>query len=209
MVHLPRLTVPHGTYAGIYPDVVGWKEARRELGIEGDAPVILSLGLIRPYKNLDRLLDLARDAGGMTVLIAGPAHDRRYAEGLRARAAGLANVRLSIATVDDARLQYYFRAADLFVLPYRRVTNSGSALLALSFGLPVLGPDLPYFRELEVAFGAGRVHRFRGESLGSADITSATAAGPAEPFVPAGWSWPEIGAAYREFFARFGKPRSR
>ncbi len=34
----------------------------------------------------------------------------------------------------------YLNAADIAVLPYRQITTSGAALLAFSFGLPVIAP---------------------------------------------------------------------
>jgi glycosyltransferase involved in cell wall biosynthesis len=39
-------------------------------------------------------------------------------------------------------------AADVVVLPYRHVTTSGAALLAFSFGKPIIAPALPGFLEL-------------------------------------------------------------
>jgi glycosyltransferase involved in cell wall biosynthesis len=52
-----------------------------------------------------------------------------------------------------------FGAADRVVFPFRRVTTSGSLILALSFGRPVIIPDDPGLREVapgdaaEVFFG--------------------------------------------------------
>ncbi len=38
-------------------------------------------------------------------------------------------------------------AADAVVLPYRQITTSGAAMLAWSFGKPVIAPALPAFTE--------------------------------------------------------------
>ena len=46
---------------------------------------------------------------------------------------------------DDVPL--YFAAADVVVLPFRKVTTSGSALLALSLGRPVVAPRLGALRD--------------------------------------------------------------
>ena len=53
----------------------------------------------------------------------------------------------------DNELQYYFRAADVAVLPYRAVTTSGAAYLAFSFEVPIVAPRLGPFPEL---VGQGR-----------------------------------------------------
>ncbi|MBU4204758.1 glycosyltransferase, partial [Patescibacteria group bacterium] len=44
--------------------------------------------------------------------------------------------------------QYYMRAADVCVFPYRHVTTSGAAILALSFGVPVIAPRVGCFVDL-------------------------------------------------------------
>ena len=51
----------HGSFVGVYPDFVDRDGARRALDIPADADVLLSLGQIRGYKGLDRLLDAFRD----------------------------------------------------------------------------------------------------------------------------------------------------
>ena len=40
------------------------------------------------------------------------------------------------------------RACDACVLPYRQVTTSGAAILALSFGVPVVAPRMGCFVDL-------------------------------------------------------------
>jgi glycosyltransferase involved in cell wall biosynthesis len=53
-------------------------------------------------------------------------------------------VRIEIrdALVPDDELQVYFNACDVVALPFRKVLNSGSLLLAMSFGCPVAAPRL-------------------------------------------------------------------
>ena len=50
--------------------------------------------------------------------------------------------------IPDEELQVYFNAADACVLPYRRATTSGAALLAFSFGKPIVAPALGPFPSL-------------------------------------------------------------
>ena len=45
-------------------------------------------------------------------------------------------------------MQIYFNASDACVLPYRRVTTSGAALLAYSFGKPIVAPAIGPFPDL-------------------------------------------------------------
>jgi len=55
------------------------------------------------------------------------------------------NVRLDIRSIPNEELPLLFGAADVVVLPFRQVLTSGSMLLAMSYGRPVIAPR---FREL-------------------------------------------------------------
>jgi glycosyltransferase involved in cell wall biosynthesis len=68
-------------------------------------------------------------------------------------------------------MQYYLRAADIAVLPYRRGLNSGVLLLALSFGLPVVAPENLVTDEITTP---GAVRTFRPDD--PYGLTSALAA---------------------------------
>src|SRR4051794_6334545 len=50
--------------------------------------------------------------------------------------------------IDDSTIQYVMRAADFGVFAFRRVMVSSSVLLAETFGLPVIVPDIPTLREM-------------------------------------------------------------
>lgn len=48
--------IPHGSYIGAYENSIGRDAARRELGLPADQFVFLSLGFIRPYKGVMKLI---------------------------------------------------------------------------------------------------------------------------------------------------------
>ena len=62
----------------------------------------------------------------------------------------------NLASVIDLHLQYipdeemwnYFNDANLVVLPYKKIYQSGVLLMAMSFGRAVLASDLPAFAEV-------------------------------------------------------------
>jgi glycosyltransferase involved in cell wall biosynthesis len=54
-------------------------------------------------------------------------------------------------------------AADLIVLPYDHILQSGTALLALSFDRPVLVPDRGAMSELQAEVGAEWVRTYEGD----------------------------------------------
>jgi glycosyltransferase involved in cell wall biosynthesis len=108
------------------------------------------LGLLRPYKGLEELLPAFRalPEAGVFLLVAGKPGSEHYAETLAALATGDPRIRLEPRFVSPAEVQLYFNAADICVLPYRQITTSGAALLAFSFGLPVIAPAIGAFPNL-------------------------------------------------------------
>ncbi len=160
---IPSLVVSQGTYRGVYPNTVSRAAARDWLNLKAGSEVVLNLGSVRRYKRVERLIELAREAPELCVVIAGRVHEADYEAELRAQAQGRPNVHLFFQFIPDRELQYYLNASDLFLLPCDEITNSGSALLSLSFGLPVLSPELPCFRSLQRKFGGPWVSTYRGD----------------------------------------------
>ena len=114
-----------------------------ELPLEGRT--YLCLGQLRPYKGVEELLALWRNCGdcfpGDTLLIAGNASPS-YARVLEGLAADLPRVRLQLGYIPDSELHVYFSAASVAVFPFQRILNSGSIILAMSYGLPIVAPRL-------------------------------------------------------------------
>lgn len=50
--------------------------------------------------------------------------------------------------IADANVSDYFKHADLVVLPYRKIYQSGVLLLSMSYGIPILCSDLEAFTEV-------------------------------------------------------------
>lgn len=144
--------VPHGHYVGAYPDAVGSEEARRELSIGDGERVLLFFGRIRPYKNVPSLVRAYRRAAGTgrktRLIVAGNPSSDELASEIRTAARGRGDVDLHLEFIEDERIQYYMRAADAVVLPYRDILTSGSAVLAMSFRRPVIAPHLGTLRDV-------------------------------------------------------------
>jgi glycosyltransferase involved in cell wall biosynthesis len=143
--------VKHSSYAGLYPDWVTPTAARRRFGLLPHDKVLVALGGIRPYKGLDLLLDafdeLARHDPSLHLLVAGKPGHQPGVKPLLERLEEHERVRLHRQFVPPDQLQVWLRAADLAVLPYRNILNSGSHLLAQTFGLPVVAPRGGAFRK--------------------------------------------------------------
>ncbi|MEO7793826.1 MAG: glycosyltransferase family 4 protein [Thermoanaerobaculia bacterium] len=118
-------------------------EARARLGLEAEGPLALFLGLIRPYKGLDVLLEafarLQRDLPAARLVIAG-----RAASSFRPYARQIERLRLGERVHTDLRylpqsvMADYLTAADLVVLPYRAASQSAVLGAALACDRPVV-----------------------------------------------------------------------
>ena len=173
--------VPHGSYVGCYPNTISRVEARERLGLRPADFVYLTLGGVRPYKGIEDLIAAFRtlpdsDAG---LLIAGHAHEPAYAEEVRGLAAGDERIRMHLQHVADDEIQCFMNASDVCVLPYRHATTSGAAILALSFGRPIVVPALGPFPGLVAAAGGLLYEPASPASLAAALRESRSAGGPA------------------------------
>ena len=142
--------IPHGSYLDAYPALCTRSEAREHLGLPDDAFVYLFLGQIRRYKGLEALFDsfLRLEDGCAHLVVAGNPHDAMHGTDLTRMAQEHERIHTHMRYIPDDELQYFMNAADVSVLPYRDVTTSGAAVLAFSFGKPIIAPAVAGFVEL-------------------------------------------------------------
>jgi glycosyltransferase involved in cell wall biosynthesis len=131
-------------------------EAKRRLGITRDEKTILFFGRIKPYKGVEHLLAACRQlmVGDAThrLIIAGEVQrgNDKYLEVLRSAVTSELNrgqIILKTQFIPDEDIELYFKCADVLVLPYNEIFQSGVLFLAYSFGLPVIATDVGSFRE--------------------------------------------------------------
>jgi glycosyltransferase involved in cell wall biosynthesis len=113
-------------------------------------PVVLFFGLIRPYKGLDVLLEAWRGVEDAELWVVG------RPRGVALPTDPLPGVRLEPRFVDDAEIPALFRRADIVVLPYREIDQSGVLFTALAFGKPLVLTDVGGFPEV-AAHGAAEL----------------------------------------------------
>lgn len=179
---LPSWVVPHPHYRGRYPDTMSRAQARQSLGVSNDTRVLLNFGRVFEYKNLPALFAAVKQqsAQDWLVIVAGRPRSAELAAQLEREARVDPRIRLDFEFIGDESVQRYFRAADVVVLPYREILNSGTALLALSFDRPVLLPRAGAGAELTRRIGGDWVYTYEGE-LGAADVAAALSAGQRLP----------------------------
>ena len=146
--------IPHGAF-----DYLTRQEHERPLPpqlAEVDGPVVLFFGLLRPYKGIDVLLEAFREVRGAELWVVGM--PRMPIEPLREAAARCeATVRFVPRFVTDPEIPAFFRRADLVVLPYREIDQSGVLYTSLAFGKPMVMSSVGGFTEVAGSHGAGRL----------------------------------------------------
>jgi glycosyltransferase involved in cell wall biosynthesis len=142
--------IPHGAFAQL-ADIPDPTPLPAELAAV-ERPVVLCFGLMRPYKGIDVLLEAWRGIEDAELWVVGlPKMDIAPL-----RAAAPPNVRFVPRFVVDREIPAFFRRADLVVLPYREIDQSGVLFTALAFGKPLLLSAVGGFPEV-AAIGAAEL----------------------------------------------------
>lgn len=147
--------IPFGINNAVPQTDLSVSEAKQRLGITMSDRTLLFFGNIAPYKGLEYLLETFRlvMAGGepYRLIIAGnPKNCEAYWGPLHdslARHANCDRILLRIEFIPDNETEVYFKAADVLVLPYRHIFQSGVLSLGYSFGLPTIAADVGSLRE--------------------------------------------------------------
>jgi glycosyltransferase involved in cell wall biosynthesis len=147
--------IPFGINNAVPNTSLSPDEARRRLGIAEKDRTILFFGNIAPYKGLEYLVEAFRlvmaGGGEYRLIIAGnPKNCESYWSVIRDSLDHHANrdrILQKIEFVPDVETEVYFKAADVVVLPYRHIFQSGVLSLGYSFGLPVIASDVGAMRE--------------------------------------------------------------
>jgi D-inositol-3-phosphate glycosyltransferase len=131
--------------------------AREKLGLAANARVFLFFGNIAPCKGVEDLIralaTLVNDDDRSVLLTVGRVRDRScepYWRGLEQQIAesGIRGyVRHDVRYVHDEEVELFFRAADVSILPYRKVYQSGVLGLSYALGVPVIAADIASMKE--------------------------------------------------------------
>jgi glycosyltransferase involved in cell wall biosynthesis len=119
-------------------------QARQQLGLPADVPLLLCFGFIRRYKGINYLLEaLAQIKQPIHLVIAGEFWEPEQEYQAQLERLGLTDrVLLHNRYVPNEDVAAYFTAADALVLPYISGSQSGVAMIAVHYGLPVIATDV-------------------------------------------------------------------
>ncbi len=162
LVHI----IKHGNHAEYIRQDVTREQARHRLGIDDDVFSLVFFGQIKEVKGVDILLRAmpmvrAKIGSRLRLVIAGKVWKddfskyQRLIDDLDLKDC----IDLHIRYIPDDELPYFYAAADLMSLPYKRIYQSGVVLMAMSFGRPVLVSDIPGMTEVVTHGLTGLVFR--------------------------------------------------
>ncbi|MCS3678770.1 glycosyltransferase involved in cell wall biosynthesis [Salinibacter ruber] len=138
--------IPHGTY-DCFPDTVSEKKAREHFELGLDAYVILAFSGVRHPEDTNLLLEgfSATRSLRKKLLVANSLSRSSkktidfYKQWIRITLDP--RIVAKEQFVPDENVQYYLNAADVLVIPKKKVLNSGNVALGFTFGTVVVGPD--------------------------------------------------------------------
>lgn len=151
----PGVQIPLGHYRAVFAAHPRSASTRGRL---------VTIGLLRPYKGVEELLDAFRALPDpeLRLTVAGkPTPD--LAPTITAAAAADPRIEPDLRFVPDETFVRHVTAAELVVLPYRQMTNSGILLAALSLDRPCLVPASPANAAVAAEVGPGWVLQYDGE----------------------------------------------
>jgi len=143
--------VPHGP---MFENArVSQQEARAALGFSPEEVIILSFGVISPYKGVDWLLDAWHKIRGLKnarLVIAGTGDPALLASiEQQVHALGVQDsVHLHLKFVPVEMLPSFYQSSDVIVYPYREITTSGAITTGIGYGKAIVATRVPAFREL-------------------------------------------------------------
>jgi D-inositol-3-phosphate glycosyltransferase len=163
-----RVTViPFGINNAVPNTSLTPRDAKQRLGIREGDKTILFFGRITPYKGLEYLIAAfrriqARRDDYRLVIAGRPDNCEKYWGAIRDSIRDdvqRGRMLLRADFIPEPETEIYFKAADVIVLPYKDIYQSGVLFLGQSFGLPVLAADVGALKDDVVEGKTGFVFR--------------------------------------------------
>ena len=162
--------IPYGINNAVPETELTPGEAKRRLHIRAGEKTILFFGRIAPYKGLEYLIaafqSVVVKCGSYRLIVAGRPEGGcvQYVNDIQqmiSRGVHPERIMLKMDHIADQETELYFKAADVLVLPYKHIFQSGVLFLGYSFGLPVIAADVGSLREDIIEGKTGFVFRPR------------------------------------------------
>jgi glycosyltransferase involved in cell wall biosynthesis len=130
---------PHGSYIGNYEILDKKKNEEITYGY---------FGQIRPYKNIEELLDIFKN-NKHRIIVSGKPYSEEYKNFLLKKYSEYSNIELNLKFIKDEDIPKFFSKIDFLLLNYsdESFLTSGTAFLSFSQKTPILAPKLGMFND--------------------------------------------------------------
>jgi beta-1,4-mannosyltransferase len=138
-----NIEIPHGNWIDYYGPAVEKHYARNTLSLPINKFVLLIFGQLRAYKNIHVLIDFLqkKENTDIYLLIAGQFKDDAYKNKIiKLLKTEIPNpsIRLDAKFIPNDEVPLYLAASDIMIMPYKEILTSGTAMLAISYGCPIM-----------------------------------------------------------------------
>jgi glycosyltransferase involved in cell wall biosynthesis len=142
--------IPFGINNTVPNTALSTKQAKKQTGVNPSDKALLFFGNIAPYKGVEYLISafaalLSKDRSYRLIIVGRPKGSEDYWKQVQQAIvlSGISDrIIQRIEYVPDEHTELYFKAADVLILPYTHVFQSGVLFLAYNFGLPVIAADV-------------------------------------------------------------------
>ncbi|MGA7127500.1 MAG: glycosyltransferase family 4 protein [Chthoniobacterales bacterium] len=213
--------IPFGINSTVPNTGLKSEKAKARIGLSSSNKAILFFGNIAPYKGLEHLVQalallVAKDPDYKLVIAGRPKNCAGYWEDIQRQIKSLRLQQYIIEKIEyipDEETEIYFRAADLLILPYVNIFQSGVLFLGYNFGLPVVATDVGSLREEILEGQTGFVcspgsppalaEKIEAYFLSSLYRQLPSARSDISDFAAEKYSWTKVGEITRTVYARW------
>ena len=138
------LIVPEGSYLGYYNNTINKYDARCKLKLKTDEKIFLFFGAIKPYKGIEELVNIFNENKFKKVrlVISGRTPDKKYARKIQKLVRNNRSITLFDRYIENKEIELFFNSSDFCILPFKKIENSGSVILAMGFKKVVIAPNI-------------------------------------------------------------------
>ncbi len=140
--------INHPSYRGYYGPIPNKNQTRKELDLPTNAMIFGNVGHIKPYKGLEFIIeaftkfsDLQKSSKQLVLCLVGSAHDNAYIKFIQEKYSKK-NILIINRDLSDSDLIKFVSVMDYSVFAFKDIWASSSVVLSISYGVPVIVPEL-------------------------------------------------------------------
>ena len=147
-INTPITAIKHVSFREFYGKKPNKQSVKRKIGLPTNSIIFGNIGSIKPYKGLEfiiksfiKLSESQNYNKKLHLLIAGYAHDTEYITSLKENYTHK-DITIINQDLNNTELIEYISTLDYSIFAFNDIWASGSVVLSISYGIPVIVPDI-------------------------------------------------------------------